>query len=209
MSIQERVPSEVWHRLPERGLPRWRVLAGVVAVVVLSFGVYAASQAGVLSANVSASSYGGSWNEGSQRFTTVTTLMNEGSTPTTIESIAVSGTWLRLDRVTQADAAQTDDPTGARLPSVLPIELGPHEGMSIELWFTVTDCAAITRSGLTLTAQATSPMRTTTVDITPAGQTDPAAPSPYSWSGADDPWLVPWPGTYATGACDVPIPPKP
>jgi len=205
MSVQERVPDEVWHRLPARQLPRGRVLAGVVAVALLAVGVNAASQAGLVTPNVSAASYGGSWEEGSDRFTTVTTLTNEGSTPTTIESIAVSGTWVRLDRVTNADLEQS----GATQPSVLPIELGPHEGMSIEVWFTVTDCAAITRSGLTLTAQAAGSLGTTTIDITPAGQTDPAAPSSYSWSGTDDPWTVPWPGTYAAGACDVPIPPRP
>lgn len=207
MSVQERVPDEVWQSLPARRLPRGRVLAGVVAVAALAFGANAASQAGLVAPNVSATSNGGSWEEGSDRFTTVTTLTNEGSAPTTIESLAVSGTWVRLDRVTNADA-RTGDAGDASLPSVLPIELGPHEGMSIEVWFTVTDCAAITRSGLTLTAQATGPLSTTSIDITPAGQTDPAAPPSYSWSGTDDPWIVPWPGTYAAGACKGPIPPR-
>lgn len=208
MLIRERVPDEVWQDMPPRRLPRWRVLGAVLAAAVLAFGVAAGSQAGVLTANVSASSYGGSWTEGSDRFTTVTTLTNEGSAPTTITSIAVSGTWVRLDRVTNADARGADLPESA-VPSVLPIELGPHEGMSIELWFTVTDCAAIDRAGLTLTAEAAGPLRTTSVDITPAGQSDPAAPSSYSWSGGTDPWIVPWPATYASGACSTPLPPKP
>ncbi|MGD9954929.1 MAG: hypothetical protein AB7O74_00745 [Candidatus Nanopelagicales bacterium] len=205
MAVAQQVPDEVWDALPPRRLPRGRVALALVVVVALAFGAYAASQAGLLAPNVRAASYGGSWEEGSDRFTTVTTLTNEGSTPTTIESISVSGTWARLDRVTNADLEQS----GATQPSALPIELGPHEGMSIEVWLTVTDCAAITRSGLDLTAQATGPLGTTTIDITPAGQADPAAPSSYSWSGGTDPWNVPWPGTYASGACSTPLPPKP
>jgi hypothetical protein len=206
MLIRQHVPDEVWESLPPRRLPRWRILGATVLVALLAFGVYAAAQAGVIAPNVSAATGGGSWSEGSREFTTLITLDNGGAVPATIDSIAVSSSsWLRLDRVTQADArgAQHDSP----LPSALPVTLDGHEGVSIELWFTVTDCAAIDRAGLTLTAQASSPLRTTTIDITPSGTTDPGAPSSYSWSGSD-PWNVPWPGTYAASACAVPLPPK-
>jgi hypothetical protein len=209
MLIAQHVPEDVWAALPPRRLPRWRVLGALVLLAAIVFGVYVAEQSGVLSPNLQAQSYGGSWKEGSGTFTTVTTLTNEGSRPLTIESAAVSGgTWLRLDRVTNADQRSVDE-TDVALPPVLPVTLEPHEGVSIELWFTVTDCSRIDRKGLTLTAQASSPLRTTTVDITPAGDQDPEAPGSYSWSGGVDPWLVPWPATYAASACSVPLPPKP
>lgn len=207
MLIEQHVPDAVWESLPTKRLPRWRVLGATLLVAILAFGAYAAAQAGVLAPNVSASTGGGSWTEGSGEFTTVITLDNRGAVPVTIDSIALSPTtWLRLDRVTPADGwgAQPDPPP----PSVSPLSLDAFEGMSIQLWFTVTDCSAIDRAGLTITAQATAPMRTTTIDITPSGTSDPGAPSSYSWTGSD-PWNVPWPGTYAASACGVPLPPKP
>ena len=209
MLIEQHVPDDVWQSLPTRRLPRWRVLVGLAILTAVVFGVYVAEQSGFLSPNLQAQSYGGSWTEGSGAFTTVTTLTNEGSQPLTIESAAVSGSsWLRLDRVTNADQRSVDE-TDATLPAALPVTLGPHEGVSIELWFTVTDCSRIDRNGLALTAQVSSPLRSTTVDITPPGDTDPEAPGSYSFNGGSDPWLVPWPATYAASACSVPLPPKP
>ena len=207
MLVMQHVPDEVWDSLPPKRLPRWRVLGATLLVALLGMGAYAAAQAGVLAPNVAAQGNGGSWTEGSDTFTSVVTLTNDGSVPVTIESVALSSsTWVRLDRVTQADARSTDL-AGAALPSALPVTLGAHEGMSIELWFTVTDCAAIDRAGLALTATAASPMRTTALDITPRADQDPDAPSFYTWSDGNNPWLVPWPGTYAASACNVPVPP--
>lgn len=204
MALSQQVPDEVWQALPPRRLPRGRVALGLVLVALLGYALFWLSQAGVLAPNISARSTGGSWEEGSGRFSTVSTLLNDGETPTTIESIAVSGTWVRLDRVTNADLAPSEE----KQPPALPITLAPHQGVTLEMWFTVTDCRAITRDGLTVTAQASGPARPATIDITPDGQTDPAAPSSYSWSGTD-PWNVPWPGTYAASACGVPLPPRP
>ena len=204
MLIAQQVPDDVWAALPARRLPRWRVLGSVVLVAALVSGAYAAAQAGVLAPNLRAESYGGSWTEGSGSFTTVTTLTNDGAVPVTIESAAVGGsTWLRLDRVTLADRPSSGDAAAAAFP----VTLGAHEGVSVELWFTVTDCSRVDRVGLPLTVQASSPRGTTTVDITPAGQQDPGAPGSYSYSGAD-PWEVPWPGSYAAAACSVPLPPR-
>lgn len=204
MLIAQHVPEDVWAGLPPRRLPRWRVLGALVLLAAIVFGVYVAEQSGFLSPNLQAQSYGGSWTEGSGAFTTVTTLTNEGSQALTIESAAVTGgTWLRLDRVTLADQSSAGDDA----PAAFPATLDAHEGVSVELWFTVTDCARIDRKGLAVTAQASSSLRTTTVDITPAGDQDPAAPGSYSFSGGD-PWLVPWPATYAASACGVPLPPK-
>jgi hypothetical protein len=204
MLIAANVPNEVWASLPERRLPRWRVLGALVLLAALTFGAYTAAQAGVLAPNIRAETHGGSWTEGSGSFTTVTTLVNEGAVPTTIESAAVTGSWLRLDRVTLADQSSAGDAA----PTSFPVTLGAHEGVSVEFWFTVTDCSRVDRAGLALSVQATSPRRTTSVDITPRGDQDPAAPSSYSWSEGADPWNVPWPGTYAASACGVHLPPK-
>ena len=205
MLVAQHVPDEVWESLPPRRLPRWRVLGSVLLLALLGMGAYGAAQIGVLAPNVSAYTGGAGWKEGSRTFSIFTTLDNQGLVDTTIESAAVSGSWVRLDSVTLPDLAQ-GLPTSA--PDAFPLRLGPHEGATIELRFTVTDCSAIDRSGLTVTVQATSPVRTSTLDITPSGTSDPGAPSSYSWTGSD-PWNVPWPGTYAASACGVPLPPKP
>lgn len=204
MLVMQHVPDEVWDSLPPKRLPRWRVLGATLLVALLGMGAYAAAQAGVLAPNISAFTGGASWKEGSRTFTIFTSLDNQGLVETTVESAAVSGGWVRLDKVTLPDFAQ-GIPESA--PDAFPLRLGAHEGATIELWFTVTDCSAIDRAGLTLTAQATSPGRTSTIDITPDGALDPAAPSFSTWSDGNNPWLVPWPGSYAASACNVPVPP--
>ena len=203
MLIAQHVPEDVWAGLPPRRLPRWRVLGALMLLAVLAFGAYALSSAGYLAPNIGAETNGGSWTEGSRRFSSVTTITNNGSVPTTLSSAAVSGSWVRLDRVTNADMESAGD----QLPDALPLTLDPHQGVSLELWFTVTDCTKVDRAGQSLTITATSPLRTTAVDVTPSGTADPGAPSSYSWSGID-PWNVPWPGTYAASACGVPLPPQ-
>lgn len=204
MLIADKVPNEVWSSLPERRLPRWRVLGALALLAVLAFGAYALGSAGYLAPNIGAETNGGSWTEGSRRFSSVTTITNNGSVPTTITSATAVGSWIRLDRVTNADM----ESAGGQLPDALPLTLDRHQGVSLELWFTVTDCRKVDRAGQSLTITATSPLRTSSVDVTPSGTADPGGPSSYSWSGSD-PWNVPWPGTYAASACSVPLPPKP
>ena len=205
MLIAQHVPDDVWAALPPRRLPRWRVIGALALLALVAFGIYALSRAGLVSPSITSSSNGGSWTEGNGTFSTLVTVTNDGSVATTISGAAVDGGWVRLDRVTAPDLG----PAAAAAPDALPITLGPHEGVTFEFWFTVTDCTRISRSGLALTVTASAPLRTATVAVTPADSLDPAAPSSFSWSGGVDPWRVPWPGVYAASACGVPLPPKP
>lgn len=204
MLIAQHVPDDVWAALPRRRLPRGRVIAVLLVLAALVVGGYAVRQAGYLTPNISAQGYGGSWTKDSGHFSTVTTLANDGLVATTIDSAAVDGGWLRLDRVTHTDL----EVPGATAPDTFPITLEPHQSVSLEFWFTVSDCARVDRFGQTLTVSASSPLRSTMVTVTPAGEQDPEAPSSYSWTGGVDPWVVPWPGAYAAGACGVHLPPK-
>ena len=204
MLTARHVPDEVWAALPGRSLPRARLSALLLALVALVVGGFALGQVGYLTPRISTELNGGGWDQQSHRFWTVSTITNEGEVATTIRSAAVDGNWLRLDGITSPDREMS----GIAAPNALPITLEPHQSASLRFSFVVTDCARVHRVGQTMRVSATSPLRTAAVNVTPTGTRDPEAPESYSFEGEVDPWIVPWPGAYAAGACAVDLPPK-
>lgn len=197
------VSDEVWAQLPERRLPRRRVLAAVLAVLLVLVATVAADRAGLLRPRLTVSSGGSEVSIGERTPIEYVTLHNAGSTDLTVERVAVSAPWLTVRKTSNLLGGQNE---GGGPPLPLPLPAGQDLTLVVELQ--VTDCGHLQRTDVGLRATVRGPLRTSTVRLDLPGTRDPGAPGAYTYSGSADPWEVPWPLEDAAVACDVPLPPR-
>ena len=181
------VRDEVWAQLPQRRLPRGRVVGGLAALLALGLVVLALVQFGVVVPKISVDSNGYSTSP-DHTIEAEFTLTNDGVRPVRLTHVQVPAPWLTVTKVSARPAG--------RYPGEIPA--GGYALVTVAM--TITDCAAIPRDGAPLVLSVSGSVVGSALTLHPRGDTDPQAPSSYSYSGKD-PWELGWLTLPARQAC--------
>ncbi|MGN6088320.1 MAG: hypothetical protein ACTHNT_03405 [Actinomycetales bacterium] len=183
------VRDEVWAQLPQRRLPRIRVVGALAALLALGLAVLALVQFGVVVPRISVDANGYSTGPG-HTVEAEFTLTNDGARPVRLTKVLVPAPWLTVTRVSARPAGRYPGEIPSRGYALVTVEL------------TITDCAAVPRAGAPLVLSVSGPVVDSTLTMHPHGDTDPKAPGSYSYTGKD-PWELGWLSLPAQEACGL------
>ncbi|MGN6687721.1 MAG: hypothetical protein ACTHK1_09310 [Actinomycetales bacterium] len=188
------VRDEVWAQLPQRRLPRSRVVGGLAGLLALGLAVLALVQLGVVVPRISVQSNGWDAPAGSSRVTAYLTITNDGVRPVRLRDVHVPASWVRVKSIAATPAGDWK------------AAIAPGHQLQLNVAMTVTNCQAIPRDGASLRLDVSGPVLDSTLSLQPNGDQDPKAPGSYSYSG-EDPWELGWltlPAQRACGLVDMP-----